>query len=388
MALRAETEVRLRAGVSDRVRNYNLRLGALQLDLAGSMTVTFDDNPAGSSANPQPGVALEYGTEVGVYWPIRKDFTLDSVVYIGRHDVLSGAGEAGWLVRAVEGTGLALDMKVGDSGLLSLSETLNMDVQTLEGASGTGTSAQWMGFNQLALQYENQLSRNHLLALRVGEDDLWALSPEFSYRGLRTQYAAGKHSWHLTRDEEVGPYASFRMHTHPQKQHNDADEYELGLMFQSQLTRRTHLELQVGYQVMNFSTANVPETTDQGATPTGKISVVSQITRSMSHGITLKYFDRMGTARDINYSEDIVAAYRYNWDLSRRWYFVYLFNWVHSTYSGSGDSEQWLSNEFQLGYRVKKWSMFGGYRRTDRLSYMTEREYTSNQVTLGVNYDF
>lgn len=388
----AESEARTRMGLDDRIRNYNLRLGAVALDFRGQALVYGDDNPKRLPSGSTESLRLEYGVDVGVYWPIHPRLQLDTRIFLGYAAPLSGTPPTGLILRSNEGTALALDWKVGDHGLVSLTDTVHADAeagdQGTDDDDGSGSELRMLR-NDLALQYEVKPARAYHFTLRGGRQTIRSLNATFRHRDQDIDSAALRFDWLFRRFSSIGPYLSYRSYRHRTNQHNDAVEWEAGMNWQGKIRQTGHFELVIGYQVMNFSFDNVPEAREEDRGLTAKFAVSQQVSRHISHGLTAKYALRMGWAPLINYTRDATLGYRFDWDLTRRLHLSVLSRLLRSDQSGiSGAMETGWSNEAQLRYRLRKTLIFGGLRHVERWSNAANRNYQSNQFTMGMYYDF
>jgi hypothetical protein len=387
-------EFQTRAGAAERQRAYNIRFGRLQLDLIGRARASFDDNATASSASAtrEESLFLETGLDIGVYWPVSADLRLDATVYVGYLQVLSGdEGPEGWIARSKEGTALALDMRVGDNGLLSIVDSLQTNLGTrLVSAPVVGDSADLYQLeNDFAVQYEHQLDRQTRLSLRLGIDTLRSINSVLEDRDRDSPYAAARLDWRPDRELTIFPYWRYIEHEYPLNQHNDAIEYEVGLGVTWQMNSRSRLELVSGYQVLNFDICNVPEAQEEFADWTGKAVFISQLSDRLNHALSVRYRQRMGNESTVNYNTDVSVAYRFDWSFHRRWNFGYFFNWIKTRESDvPAFNEKSIIHDFQLTYRKRRTMLVFAYTRTDASGEVDVLEFGRNEYTVSLTYDF
>jgi len=385
-------EFQSRIGASQRERAYNLRLGDLQFDLAGRLRLAFDDNSnrASAAGRRQEALTLEYGCDVGVYYPVSYDLRLDATFYAGYANVIAGDGGVdGFIARATEATALAVDLRVGGNGLLSFVDTVRTHHESLDAPLEEGPGTLRELENDMALQYEHQLSKTLRPALRLGRYDLRSLNGEFGNRDRITHYVGARLDWRADRESTIWPYGRLGESVHPEKQHNDGTEFEFGLGWLWQMSKKTRIELAGGWQGWDFDPSNVPEATEDETGPTGKFVMISQVTRRINHGATVKYYRRIGTIPLVNFTRDLRATYRLDWSLTRRVQLTGFLHWLNVEQCGpNGIEEEYLVTELQLGYRYNRFSCYIGYTHTDKQSDRSDYEFLRNEYTFGVRHNF
>jgi hypothetical protein len=388
----AESDVRSRLGVSDRVRNYNFKVGELTLDFEARAITGGSDNGGRLSSGGESNTWLEYGLDTRIYWPISPDVTLDTVVYIGYVQTTSGDGPEGLVVRASEGIGMALDWRLGDSTLLSLTDTLTIDVDSNNALVDDELVNSRLLSNYLALQLESDITRWTRGSLHAAREDVRSLDSEFEYRDRVGYILGGELMRHINRRTSVGPYISWRTYEHVEEQRNDATDFELGARLRRQLSATTSIDVSAAWQTMDFAFDNAPGVTDEKLDDvTWALALTNRPRRNVSQSLTLKQYQRLGTSVGFNGTDDFTVGYRFDWDMSRYWHVTLLSRYIDSDRleesAVDADEEQW-SNEIILRYSKGPYSLFCGYRHTRRWSDFGSRDFATNDWSMGIGYDF
>jgi hypothetical protein len=285
---------------------------------------------------------------------------------------------------------VALDWDISETTLLSLTDTLTIDADLSDQIVDDELLNSRLFTNDLGLQLESEITRWIQLSLRAGREDVRSLDSAFDYRDRVGYLLGGELMWQANRRTKVGPYFAWRTYEHLQDQRNDAVDMEIGGRLREQLSPTTSLDLTVGWQQLDFSLDNSPAITDEkGHGVAWSVSVSNRPRRNVSHSVSLKSYQRLGTSVAFNGSEDFTAGYRFDWDLNLRWHLTFLSRYIESQRLEdlSADEEQW-SNEISLRYQYRRYSMHAGYRNSRRWSDFSDRDYETNEWSIGIGYDF
>ncbi len=389
------SEIRRR---KDRLRpeseeDYNIRFREIYLDLGYRLKVVADDNTnrATDTATQESGIYTENGLDVRLYWPLTPDFTLRADIYAGYISFFSGEGTDGWVFEATSDESFAVDMKLGENGLLSVVDRISANVESYEISAVGDTKDLKMLENDLAVQYEVDLSTLYFAVCRLGQADSRSLNDDFEHRDKRTEYAAVLLGWRINRDLTTGLYGSYREHRYDRPINNDADEYEVGIQSTYQLTKFTTLQLSAGYQNLDFDPAHTPAATEDGDGITGEVAIRSQLTGQVNHSVSAKYHRRLGTSGLINFSEDWLSMYSLNWRTNRNWQVKLNCTWLHSEQQSeaSGEDYDLLTPGIQIGYEFAPGSSLTiAYEYNEKHSDMDFHDYSRNICSLSLVYNF
>ena len=404
----AESEIQSRRGGPGFIPGYNLKLGAITFDANYRLDATYDDNSnraSDSSGEREQGVSLTNYVGLNMNWPVTNFLTLDAGFTLGYEEYFAGDGTGGFLFD-YRGTGLvstgdtfAAEMKIGDNALLSLIDDLSISAGDVLISDDADTEDLRILRNDLALQYEVDLSELISAQARIGHRIKRNLgASEFDVRDRNENYAAAGLDWRLNRDLSVGPYASYRSYEHVEDNgavaaNNDADEYEVGIEGTYQLTDYTALDMSVGYQNIEFDNDNNPGVGDDETSGlTASAGFVSQLSYYLYHSGYVKYLRRLGTSPFNNYSKDLRLSYNLNWIINDQWFTRFNFDWLHSEDSSDafGETSDTYMPGVLLGYNVSEaLSLHASYRRTINDSEDFEsQDYTRDLYTVGLNYNF
>ncbi len=374
--------------------DYNIKLGELSLDGAYRLGLSYDDNTNSiyDTNLKEESTDLENGIDIRAYWPLTPGFLLDVNLYLGYISTLSGEGKNGFVARTSADESLALDMLIGDNSTLSLIDTININTETAALSAQDRTEDLRTLVNDLALQYEVDLSEYYSLLFRLGRETTRTLgTSDFENRDAQRDYLALGLDWQMNSNLSLGPYISFRRLRHKEEINNDSDEYEIGIRGTYQATEVTHVSLSLGYQNVDFDTDNDPTATEDSGNIAASLAINSALSDSASHGLIARYENVPGTIVGVNSTQDLTLTYNLKLALTDELQTTFVMSYFRSREDADQGDD---SHTFMPGIRVD-------YRYSERLSFNLnlqaykkhsredeQREFSRHVIAFGMAYDF
>jgi hypothetical protein len=394
----AETEIHSRRGRSSQEPDYILKLGECRFDAKAGLEFFYDNNTNRSTDNDLqeegPGVIVSF--PVRIYWPINPRLTLDVDAVLGYRDYINGNGTDGGFVSITAPETIAVDVRVGDNGILSFIDTVSVNLDTITENAVDNTQDQLLLKNDAAAQYEVDLSSKYSVSVRAGRKDTKSLrSSDFDYRNRRTYYGTGSLGWQASSVLKLGPYASYRDYKHTEDlavENNDADEYEAGVRAEYSVTDSTATVIFVGYQSIDIDVSNnLAATEDDADGVTAGLRVMSVLNDRLTQSVLLRYAQRLGVAPGVNYTEDFIANYYIRYRLGQRLLATIGVDWLHSKEQtvAAGETADTVAPNIALNYAVDdKLTATARYSHTSKDSDVDDRNYRRNRISLGLAWDF
>ncbi len=379
---------------------YNLKIGSLTLDLGYSLALAYDDNTNRATAHGQQedGTKIANALVIRVDWPLNPKFHIGSTVNVAYVSYISGTGTEGFMLTGVDGNvagDLGFDMHVGDTGLITVQDTLSRSIDTIDVDRIDNAEKFALWNNTLSMQYQNQLTQHINTALKLSRKDVWSQEKRFEYRDTEAYAYDALVLWVTNTRLSIGPYVRYETTNYLNAdaagiKHNDSEETEVGSTVRYQATARSVVNLTLGYQMFNFDTKNNPAATDEEDGVVAGLNLVTIISDLLSQNIGLTFRKNLGTATSINFSEDLLATYGLNWRFAEKWSLLGQLTWLKTNESGAaGEIGEVFTQTLGMNYLIsKKSNVAWGYRRAEKFSDQFNRDYERNELTMQFNYDF
>lgn len=368
---------------------YDLKSGNLYTDLSYKMKLGYDDNTTSDSQSSQreEGTYLVNGLEFNFYAPVNENFSIDTGFYIGYKNWLSGNNDDGLIVDLKDGDTLALDWRINELTTLSLVDRLKINVQEIQSSrDNQGISDLKLLENDIGLQLFQELSEEARYGLKIGQNNIRSLNGDFEERERDDYYMGLEYQHDISAKLTVVPYVTFRTYNWSKEFNNDANEFQSGLIFKYNASELIYTELTLGYQYIDFDGA-LSDSRASGLE--GKLLVNHTISDQLDHSLYVVRNSRISYSTAVNYSEDWLFNYTFNWQVNSKLKLSPKFQWyVSEDQVRNGENYDIFNPGITLTYDLsEKLSLELTYSYQQKSS-NTQFEYDRTEYYMALTYDF
>ena len=376
--------------------DYTVKVGNLRLQLALSLETKYEDNVNKTDSDKEGGWSMTPSLHMKIYWPLNPGFQIYSGLVIGYRDYIAGGEDAddeGFVIGGTDGavnSQLGFDMKVGTSGLLSMSDEFVRTNDSFEVTPRDGKS-QEVNRNLINLQYRNEFTDMTTGTLKLTHTDQWTDNDDYEEMDYRSDFADAVLLWQINRAVQVGPYGRIGTYNYTEDLHNDSDQYEGGLSFVYSRSERFALTGSVGYCHTSFDDSNNPTADDEYSGVTTQLAARYSNSEATTHRLIASYGPEQGELdADVNYSEELLLQYTISIQLREDLLFNGDAGYINADESDDGDEYELYRLGAGLGYRLtRNTTVDARYTREWRDSHdRDDANYTCNSVILRVMHRF
>lgn len=383
--------------------DYVLKLGELRIDAAYNAYLQHDSNTnrTGDPSEKESATYLFNGLNLKTFWPITPGYTFDMKFNLGWKQDISGDGTNGITLDLVDRETIALDITIGERGMLSFIDTFWIDYETVNFGGGNNTEDFRELTNDFAMQFEYDLSAIYSLNTRVGRKDIVNLGDsDFDHREMSTEYATAFFRWQANESFGFGPYTSYRSHSWKEDltdstiRNNDGTETEFGIQADAMVGAATTVKATLGYQRMRFEDSNVSIDDEDGGFA-GSLQLANQASDYLYHSFYIGYSRKPSSNPIINFSRDYSVNYTLKWTMTEELFSEFAVQYdkiseVQDDIGADPEKLEIISPSVKLGYKfAENLSSYVQYRYENRDSNASsDREYGRNIFTVGLNYGF
>lgn len=370
--------------------DYTVRFSNLRLQLSLGLEVTYDDNVQQAGDDEDDALSLTPVIYSEIYWPLNPGFQIYSGLSLGYRWYVTGDDEAddeGLTVGGTDGalnSQIGLDLRLGQTGLLSASEEFYRDVETFDGGPREGTRDYNLNRNLLNLQYRNDFTDYTSGTAKVTHTNQWSDQSDYDEQDHYSDFLDVTLMTYLNRDLQAGPYARAGMFRYIEEAHNDADELEGGLALVYGTTERLVLSGSVGLSQVAFDTANNPTATDEYTGWTTQWAARYSNRENTTHRLVTSYGAEQGNLdADVNFVKEWLTQYTISVVLRPDLLFNADLGYINGRESDGGDNYDLYRVGAGLGYRLTRDTTLDlRYVREWRDSDDGPNDFTRNLVTL------
>jgi len=385
-------EPRLRETSADETPHYVFRFREMLVDASYSGELKWDDNTTQTTDDQEVG--LEWVNALGLrwYWPLTPDHSLDAQITVGYPITLHGETEGGLTLATTADETFAADFKLGQNSMLSILDILSLNVESVEVPLQQKPGAVEILQNDLAIQYQVDLSPSYSLGMRVGCELLRTQgNSDFENLDRDTDYATARIGWDVNQHLNAWPYVSWSRNEHAEEINNDSTEFEIGLGCSWAVSDVTTMQMSVGHQDQQYDNTNDPAVVGDGSGLTMALTLSSALTDAVSHGLGLEYTRHLGTTPGVNYNRDATVSYTVGFLVSEYTYTKLDTTWMRSAEAGdTGSASDTRMVGVEVGhYFTEQLTGSVAWRWTERDSRDTGAgEYSRNQISVKIAYKF
>ena len=256
--------------------------------------------------------------------------------------------------------------------------------------------------NVVHAQWEYQMTPLIGFALRGERVDGWSDESNFEYLD-RTEHAIlAKVNWQANPQLTIQPFVNYRQtefdnYIFPERVgkvringNNDADELEIGIAAEQQLSDTLVLSGEIGWEWLDFDVKHrLKASTDDVDGAFGKLRLGHEWTPSFKHSIEFSADRKVAFHPDSNWRMEYETAYRFNWQFNPVWTLQTEISWVRNVESDAGEEGDLYSQAVALQYQINpKATLAFWFRHREKDSDLTPREYEQNQLGLQWTYKF
>ncbi len=295
--------------------DYTIRIRNLRLQLSVGLEAVYDDNSTLADSDENTAISLAPVVYCQVYWPLNPGFQIYSGLSLGYRWYLSGEedqNDEGFFVGGIDGalhSQIGCDIRLGQDGLLTLSDEFFRDLDTFEGGK-RGDRDYTLNRNLVNLQYRNEFDPYTSGTAKFTHTNQWADQSEFEVQDLYSDFLDLVVLRFLNPDLQAGPYARGGIIRYTEDLHNDADEIEGGLALVYGTTERFVTSGSVGYSRVSFDTENNPAADDEYSGWTTQWAIRYSNNEITTHRLVTSYGAEQGNlSADTNYAKEWLTQY-------------------------------------------------------------------------------
>jgi len=369
---------------------YNLGIGPVKLRFQGEMAVTLNDNVEYTDANRQSDIIFTPGINLGVYWPVTEQNTLQFHTGIGYVDYLKTTSLSH--IYVTPDSALEFKMYTGDF-VINFHDRFSLveDVAQSPTVSGTGEFGQLENTTGVGVDWDlNKL----ILSLSCDYDLLDATTPNYSYIDHGSELFTLKAGFVLHETTKLGLELGGGITTYNQPILNNNTDWSIGPYYEAQLSEHISAKASGGYVSYMFT----PNSTTNAVVSTPNVSGIAgyYADLSLTHQVNSWLEQTLSAGRQFqlgvtaNLVDLYYARYQAAWGFIRNVNLTTQLQYQHGTtsdgvlqtlsiYSGgigvSYDITQKLNGSVNYLLQVK---------RADPASY----NYVQNQLVFDFKYSF
>jgi hypothetical protein len=368
--------------------NYNLLMGPVSVKLSASLNLDYNDNITYADHNRQGDLLIEPQIDANVLWQVSAVNSLRLDLGFGYEAYASHSQYNSNVLTVAPNSQLAFDIYVGDFKFtiydqISVQQNPTSEINVSQVAqfgrieNSAGISGLWDG-NQLTIL--GGYSHYNFIALQ-SQFDYATHSEEQFYlsAGLKINDA-------LT----VGVRSTFGLIDYDKNFNSSGDDYSAGPYVEAQLTKYLWVSAEGGYQGGHFDGNGLNGDTSQLSSFYARLQLRHKLNAYWTETLDVGHEAQLGLVT--NTTSVTYVRYSANWRVNSR-----LSLTLSGFYEHGKDSTAPLVSEkvdlyggsVMFGYDLgRKVHLTGGYRFTDRNSDLPNRDYYSNEILMGVSYDF
>lgn len=378
--------------------DYTVKLGNMRIRLALGLEAEYTDNVNRSEDNEDDALSLTPMIYTTVYWPINPGFQVHSGISVGFRTYVSGGSDAdddGLILQGTDGAfnaQIGADMRIGTSGILSLSEEFVRTMDSFEVRANNNSRGKRYALNRnlVSLQYRNEFSDLTSGTAKFAHKNEWTDDSDFEERDHFSDFIDVALLRRINRSVQVGPYARAGLYRYTEDLHNDSEHYEGGLSIVYNPHERFALSGSVGFSHVTFDTDNNPAADDEYSGLTTQTAATYSSNRAITHRLTLTYGGEQGhTGAGSNYSRDLAAEYTISIQLREDVLVNADAGYINADESDGGADYELYRLGIGTGYRLTRDTTVDlRYRYEWREARSNGYEYNRNSVVLRLVHQF
>ena len=370
-------------------------LGPVQFALGAYVGMTYDDNINESQSNPQSDVISRIGANLGFDWPATDHSELRFGTGISYLHYLKNTANNGLEINPDSALTYALSL---DDVILTFYDQLSYSREVMtEGALANITTLPQFD-NTVGVKVEwdpgkwtIQTSYGHDIFLSDSAND---------YLNRSSEYFFGRVGWRFAEATQAGIEASGSLMAYQVNKQSDNYNYSVGGYVEWQLRPSLHLTLRGGPTIYTFYSQSQ---SGGNSTPNSyyvNLVVSHQLTDFISHSLSINRDVQLGLNQGNDYVEQLTANYAVTWALTKR-----ISVGASALYEDGRQPLEYLLFGFFPVQSTERYHRYGGglqasWKFTDKLaanlnynhllrdSNLSDRGYTENSVSFGLNYTF
>lgn len=370
-------------------------LGPVQLTLGVYAGMIYDDNINESQSDAQSDVISRVGANLGFDWPATEHSELRFGTAIGYLHYFKNTANNGLEVNPNSALTYALSL---DDVILTFYDQVSYSRQvTTEGAlANVATLPQFDNTIGAKVEWDPgkwtfQTSYGHSIFLSDGGNN---------YLNHSSEYFFGRAGWRFAEATQAGMEASGSLTAYQLNEQGGNYNYSVGGYVEWQVRPSLHLTLRGGPTFYTFSSQGQSGGNSTLDAYYVSLTATHQLTDFISHSLSINRDVQLGLNQGSDYIEQLAANYTITWALTKR---INVGASV-SYENGSQPLEHLLFGFFPV-QDTERYHRYGGglqaswqftghlaanlsYNHQLRDSNLSNRNYTENSVSFGLNYAF
>jgi len=375
------------------------KIGDVPVSVKGSFEVEFNDNINFSNNNKASDIILRPGVIVAINYNLTKINTVALQMGLSYDEYLIHQNLSSYsnFAEVSPDSQLAFSIKPSESITLTVYDSFNYSVQPNDSLAVnpnthlviTNIKALGRFMNQLGVKGEWAATGNDTLSAGVYRYDV--IPQNSGYEFLRRwQYTATAGIRHSMDPFALSLDGSYTRNYYATNLENDSDSWFVGPTV-TWITTGVTVKASVGFNGYSFQHNGTNGDSSQPDTFTGELSATQQLNDSLSHTLTLTRSSSFG------YVSNTVQVDRISEKID---YKEFLFKAMTGTllgyYETGRDSGGTFPEHYQkyaispsVEYLVRPgFTVYASYEYSQKYSNFSDRNYTRNQIIIGLRYDF